>query len=168
MLTVDRVVAALGQLTPHASHLLRSFALAAPSVDRLAALEGIGEPQATIALLRAARELAQALDGQRRPPLSDHEEASVAPRFAQALALRATGGEAALILELVALAPALGPALEQQRDAETRSPRHRAETLLRWVAIVAIVALSAWFYWKDHDHPKFEPRPGMPGPLAPK
>jgi hypothetical protein len=168
VLTVDRVVAALGQLTPHASHLLRSFALATPSVDQLATLEGIGAPQAAIALLRASRELTQALDGQPRPPLTDAEEADQAPRFAQALTRRESTPEAELVLDLVALAPQLGPALERQRQADARSPRHRAETVLRWVAIVGIVALSAWFWWKDHDHPKFEARPGMPGPLAPK
>jgi hypothetical protein len=165
VLTVEPVVVALGRVTPHASHLLRTFALVAPSVGQLAALEGLGEPQAAIALLRAVRELQSALAAP-LPRLTDAQEQTEAPRFAQALQQRTPSADAALALELVTLAPLLGPALEQQRQADARSPRHRAETALRWVAIVAIVALSIWFWVRDHDHPKFEARPGMPG--APK
>ncbi len=163
MVTVERVVPALAALQPHHAHVLRAWALLpAPSLAALATLEGIGEGQASVLLLRATRALEAQLSAHELSPLTDHEEVLASPRFAQALAAAQPTDGATLALALTALAPQLKPALDLARQAEERSPRHRVEGVLRWVAIVAIVSLSLWIYVRDHNRPKMVPRPVLP------
>jgi hypothetical protein len=163
VVTVERLVPALASLQPHYAHVLRAWALLpAPSLSALAQLEGIGEHQASVLLLRAIRALEGALTAQAVAALDDAEEALASPRFAQALGAGQPNEGASLALTLCALAPELGPALEQARQTHERSPRQRLEGVLRWVAIAAILALSGWMYLRDHTHPKFMPRPVLP------
>ncbi|MEW5742020.1 MAG: hypothetical protein AB1938_24105 [Myxococcota bacterium] len=46
-------------------------------------------------------------------------------------------------------------------EAAARSPARARETWLRRLAIVAILALSAWFYWKEQQRPP-KPPPNIP------
>lgn len=56
--------------------------------------------------------------------------------------------------------------LVEAEEAAARSPARARETWLRRLAIIAILALSAWFYWKEQHKPP-QPPPPAHRPLTP-
>ncbi len=123
------------------------------SPDAFAAHYGVPLDAANRLLFRAAREFFAAFTRQPPPPLlADDEERRLAPVFAQALDDQVPS-EAfhELVVSLRGLQSHARELAQQLRDAEKAevdSPAYARETWLRRAAIVVILALSAWFYWK--------------------
>jgi hypothetical protein len=66
----------------------------------------------------------------------------------------------ALLQEVLAQKAAVDAAWRELQRAAEASPGRRAETWARRAAIVAIVALTAYFYWREKNKPP-EPRPRL-------
>lgn len=126
-----------------------------------AAHYGIDEAAADVLLFRAVAEWRARRHGTTPTVLPDGEEARQAELLRLALDAPAQAGElAAVVASLQALtthAETLRQKLAEADDAEVRSPEYARETWLRRIAIVAILALSAWFYkaelttwWQQH------------------
>lgn len=122
-------------LHPRALQVLRHVAFEGGDVDSLAQKYGIGRPQAQRLLARAL----EALDA--APLADDDDDQQVAKFLEQNQTLRALQAHADLLLA----------GLRAAETKEAQSPRRRVEPILRWVAIVIIVALSGYFWWKDRE-----------------
>lgn len=120
-------------LHPRALQVLRHVAFEGGDVDSLATKYGIGHPQAQLLLARAL----QALDS---APLEADE-----PRAALFLQQNQT------LRDLKTHAEPLQAGLRAAELKEASSLRRRVEPVLRWVAILIIVALSGYFWWKDRE-----------------
>jgi hypothetical protein len=118
-----------------------------------AAHYGISAEAADVLLFRASREFFEALSGRPGPGLlPDATEAQLAHRFGQAVEGAVPPPEFNdLILCLRGLnahARELRARLDAAEQAELTSPEYARETWIRRAAIVVVLALSAWFYWK--------------------
>jgi hypothetical protein len=134
------------------------------SPEACAALYGIGLPQWQVLFLEAARHLAGL-----RQPLPDAERLALAPRLENAL----QEGDPKLATLTLPLSD-----LIRQRDevraliaaaelAAAQSPERNRETWLRRVAVVLIIAVSIYVWWRDKDKPP--ETPGMRArPTAPR
>ena len=130
-------------LHPRDLHVLRHVAFEGGSVTSLAAKYGLSEAAAQTLLSRALRSL------QGLPLAPDAEE-----RPAEFLA--ADGQLAALRDNQVALEAGL----KQAELTAAQTPFRRHERVLRWIAIIVIVALSAYFWLQDREREHApQPRP---------
>ncbi|MBL8917600.1 MAG: hypothetical protein JNJ54_01970 [Myxococcaceae bacterium] len=125
------------------------------SFDQFAAFYGVAPAAAKVLLWRAVREFDAVVRGQPAPaPLPFELEARAAEALHAALEspLPPPSQELASLVEplraLTTHAPALRERLAAAERAELDSPAYARETWLRRLAIVLVLALSAWFYWK--------------------
>lgn len=124
----------------------------APSA--FAAFYGVSDGAAGVLLWRAAREFEAAVDGKTSPaPEDDAVELRDAQHLARALLDEVTAPPrftslAGHLRELTRHAEALRQRLADAERAELSSPAYVRETWLRRIAIVIVLALSAWFYWR--------------------
>lgn len=160
MLDVPAMLQLLEAAPPRSAQLVRRAVLEGLPLEALAALYGVPTPQARVLLFRALLEV-------RGGPGEVLEEAEEA----QEVAAYFGGGEAPRARSLRALTAAMGSAREAllaalaRRAAEHEaSPDRVREQWLRRAAIVAILALSAWFYWQERHRPLPPPekRPVLP------
>lgn len=139
--------------------LLARFVAAAPggpgrTTAAFATFYGISEPAAGVLLWRAAREFEAALEGAPAAVERDDTDQQSAGLLQQALssggAVEATRFThlASHLRELTTHADALRQRLAEAERAELTSPAYVRETWLRRIAIVVVLALSAWFYWR--------------------
>lgn len=146
----------LTQLHPrHAQVLVARFIAQTPAGDgrsfaEFASFYGVPEASAKVLLWRAVREFEAVLRGTPvGPPLPFEHEL----REAEALHLALEGAVASPIVTalraLTANAAVLRQRIRDAERAEVESPAYARETWLRRIAIVVVLALSAWFYWKD-------------------
>lgn len=123
-------------------------------------------------LLRAARDLGAALEGA-PPPRPDPfgVEASAAQALREHLehpppAAPAPEPLARALDALRSQGPEVRRELERLEAQDAASPARRRETHLRRAAVVAVLALTAWFLWQERlreaNRPRFEPRPTAP------
>lgn len=152
----DTSYRALTQLHPrHAQVLVARFVAQTPGGDGrafadFATFYGVPDASAKVLLWRAVREFEAALRGDPvGPPLGFDDEV----REAEALhaALERAGDAGTTVAALRALtthAPVLRQRIRDAERAEVESPAYARETWLRRLAIVVVLALSAWFYWK--------------------
>lgn len=115
------------------------------SCAQLAAHYGTSEQSAKLLVLYAARDFEAALNHHPSPPpLPDDEAHRAADALEASLDARATDLAAAL-LDLTTHADGLRHRLTEAERAELASPEYARETWLRRLAIVAVLAGSAWF-----------------------
>ncbi|MBX7098468.1 MAG: hypothetical protein K1X89_12195 [Myxococcaceae bacterium] len=132
MPSVEDYAQALQRVHPRSAQVLIAATLEGRSEAETAALYGLAaEPFATL-LGRATDELAHTLE-------------------------QPTAG---LLEALRAEATALRTRLEALERAELASPAHRRELWLRRLAILAILALTGYYWWRDGTPP-------LPGPTPP-
>jgi hypothetical protein len=126
------------------------------SLAQFAAFYGVPPAAAKVLLWRAVREFDAVVRGQPPPaPLPFELEARAAEALHGALEspLPPPSRELASLVEplhaLTAHATALRERLAAAERAELDSPQYARETWLRRAAIVLVLALSGWFYFKD-------------------
>lgn len=135
---------ALLEVHPRAAQVVATVALEGLSVETAAERYGTTAPAFAVNLCRATQALDDVLNGRTTPLRSDADDALAAEALA-----RGEGPLAALLAELRAHGPDVRLRLEQAaKDAETGPARTR-ETWLRRAAIVLILALTAYFWWRD-------------------
>ena len=147
---------ALTQLHPrHAQVLVARFVAKTPTGDgrsfrEFVAFYGVPEASAKVLLWRAVREFEAARQGvPAEPPVAFGEEVRQAEALHDALERVEPSPTVAALRALTANAPTLRQRIREAERAEVESPAYARETWLRRVAIVIVLALSAWFYWKD-------------------
>lgn len=164
MADVEQLFRALTSVHPRSAQVLmarffwRPAAGPGEQLGRLpaefAAYYGITPAAADVLVFRAATEFLHRLKGRPPPsPVPDAQEAPLARGFGQALEGAVPPGEFDdLVLSMRALqahARELSERLRAAEQAELASPGYARETWLRRLAIVVVLAVSAWFYWKD-------------------
>jgi hypothetical protein len=164
MPTSEELAAALMRAPPREAKVLSERLLANRSRAEAAAYWGIGLLAADVLVLRAGRALEAALEGAAlAPPLAFGLEATEARALA---GLEAPGPSvaplAALLRELNAQRePVTAHWRRLQAEAE-RSPRQQAETWARRGAVLLVIGLTAFFYWREQTKgpqaPRYEPR----------
>lgn len=111
---------------------------------------GVPEASAKVLLWRAVREFEAALGGLPvGAPLPFEQELREADALHLALESSAPTPIVAALRALTTNAAALRQRIRDAERAEVESPAYARETWLRRIAIVVVLALSAWFYWKD-------------------
>lgn len=145
---------ALGRMSPRLAQVLLRRFVEHRSRDEFGALYGLQLEQADRLVYRASRSLEAALAGMPEPgPMPDRQEIEQTHALLRA--------QPPFLTALSAQHEALSVALEQAaREAES-SPARAREEWLRRIAIVLVLALAGYFYWRDHFGPK-ERRPPEP------
>ena len=120
-----------------------------------ASFYGVPEAAARVLLWRAVVEFEAALAGRSAPgPLPFEEEQRRADALCAALDAplppqsQELGKTVEVLKALRANAPAIRERLARAEQAELASPEYARETWLRRIAIVVVLAVSAWFYWQ--------------------
>lgn len=159
---VDGLLAALNRLHPRALQVLLARFVAhtdsGPGRDRarFAAFYGVERSAADVLLFRAASEFEAALTGASTPPPRDFDdEQRASAELIAALespsppTSQRVGRLVDALRALTTHAAALRERLSAAERAELESPEYARETWLRRIAIVLVLALSGWFYFKD-------------------
>ncbi|MDX2013529.1 MAG: hypothetical protein SFW67_25275 [Myxococcaceae bacterium] len=159
---VEALFAACSRLHPRSLQvLLARFVAEGPSgpgrsAESFATFYGVDRQAAEMLLWRAATELEARLAGRPPPDPRPFADELVAARgLAEALASPLPASSPRLVTLVDALralsshAPAIRERLAAAEKAELESPQYARETWLRRLAIVLVLALSGWFYFKD-------------------
>ncbi len=131
---------ALAKTPARSAQVLAHRLLEAHTREECAALYGLSVDQWDVLFLRAARDFERAL-GREAPPAAD--EPQEAARLAQELsppllALSTHRDETRRLMD------------KAHADYEA-SPSHAVEVWARRIAIVVIIALTAYFYWREEQ-----------------
>lgn len=152
----DTSYRALTQVHPRSAQVLVAhFVAQTPKGDgrsftEFAGFYGVPEASAKVLLWRAVREFEAALRGAPvGPPLPFDQEVREAEALHIALERSASSPIIDALRALTTNAPTLRQRIRDAERAEVESPSYARETWLRRIAIVVVLALSAWFYWKD-------------------
>ncbi len=135
--------------------LLQRFVVETPrgpgrSAQDFAAFYGLQAQAADLLLWRSANDLEHVLNGQPGGALrSFEEEQREAAALAQSLSAEQPAGLGLSLLALRQHAAAIRAALSEAERVEAQSPARARETWLRRVAIVAVLAVSAWYSRKQ-------------------
>jgi hypothetical protein len=144
----------LERLSPRSAPALGLRLLEKRSRESCAGFFGISLDAFDVMLLRAARELAAVERGERVEPIGSYEEELNEARSLAAGRLPL----ASKLLSIEALAEPVKAQIEEAARANEASPKYRRETWLRRLVVVAIVAVTAWFYVQGQNR-KTPPNP---------
>jgi hypothetical protein len=155
---------------PRSAEVLSRVALDGWTVSTLAERYGIELASARRLLLRAARDFDAAAHHARTPapPLADDVEQALADALAASLDGQAPSEAVRPLADaLAALARHRDEVKRRLSEAElvaASSPARRRERWLNRLAIAALLALSAWLYWREQHQPPPAPppRPALP------
>ena len=147
---VEAWVGLLRQVPSRSAHVLAGRILEGVTREDSAARYCVSVEAYDVLLWRSARDLLAARRGEGPTrPLPYSEEAKLAAALAEALETK--GGtecpEAALLEELAVHATVVRSALAAAERADDASPARRREDVVRWLAVAALVALTAYFYF---------------------
>jgi hypothetical protein len=123
----------------------------------------VSEPAMGMLLMRSIREFEAALDGHRFIPQRFELELAALPEFVDRWKRSELPGHVSALVDSAVTRQEVKAGLEAAASAEDASPKGRLLGWLRWVAIVLIVALSAYLYWRD----EIASRPPVPR-IAPR
>lgn len=165
MSEVDALFRLLSAAPPRSAEVVKRHTLGKASVEQLAALYAVTPEQAKRVLLRALLDVesggtTRVADAD-EPALADAVLGPVAPPEPLAQKLRA------LIAALNAHADALRAALDEAAVAFEKSPDRTRDDWLRRLAIVVVLALTAYFYWREANKPKEWQRRPLLQPSSP-
>ena len=156
---------ALRALPPRsAAFLLRRLAQG-HSLEDCATFYGISAEAFSLHLLRSALTLAQHLSLPGRPPETDAEEALWARALAEALERESEvhppslRGAVSLCRRLRGVGPEVTQALQAAEQAEEASPARGREEWLRRLAILLLLAITAYLYFNRAEEPPARPPP---------
>ena len=147
--TPGALLLAFKRMSPRAAQVVQRASLDGLGLGALARKYGVSQRAAGVLLLRSVRELDAALGGTEPRPLPYEFELASLPAFLEGWRRADPFGPAALLVASTAAREELSVALAAAAAAEEASPRRRREGWLRWLAIIAILALSAYLYWRD-------------------
>jgi hypothetical protein len=162
-LSATELGAALRALPYRQSAFLVTRLLRDSPLEASAAVYGISPAAFSVHLLRAALALATAAALPCRPPADDAEEERWARALTGALEHEVAGvppslaTPVALCRRLRALGPEVVAALESAEREEEGSPRSRREDLLRRLAVLALLGLTAYLYCNRAEAPPEKP-----------
>lgn len=143
----------LSHAPPRSAEVVKRVTLEGLPLAELAALYGVDGPRAEVLVFRAFLDVHSGGTA----VLPDAEEATEVRAFFSG----AGGGTApplrALRGQLEANREALRALLEQAAAEWERSPARGREEWLRRLAIVLVLALSAFFYWREQHKPRPPP-----------
>jgi hypothetical protein len=157
-MTPAELTGVLLHMPPRSAQVLGHRFVQGLSREACAELYGVTPEAWDVLLLRATRDFT----GQRGPQPFELEQQQAAALRAQvednpALALNALATHREDVKRLLD---------EAEAQAEA-SPQRKRESLLRWIAIVTIAVLSAYFYWQQQEREKNQrraPHPTVPAP----
>src|SRR5262249_33277367 len=150
-MTPPELQAALARTPARSAQLLSHRLLEAKSREDCAALYGLPLEAWDILFLRATRDFERAL-GSRAPHSDDANEAAQAAQLSRALTPE--------LIELSDHRDELRRLIEKAQADWESSPGHTLEIWARRIAIIVIIALTAYFYWREEQQKK-------PVPYAP-
>ncbi len=162
-LSATELGAALRALPYRQSAFLVTRLLQDRPLEDSAAFYGISPAAFSVHLLRAGLALTTAAALPCRVPADEAEEALWARALTEALEREAAGvppslaTPVALCRRLRALGPEVAAALESAEREEEVSPRSRREDLLRRLAVLALLGLTAYLYCNRPEEPPEQP-----------
>ncbi len=167
MATPQQLADALRAIPPRAALVLGYRLLDGHGAAECAERYGLTQPSFDVLLLRSAHPFAQRFGFGHPLPDDFAAEQAIAFKLRADLESGADDPLAAPLKELAAHHEAVRQLLIEAEEAYQRSPAARRETWLRRLAIVVVLALSAWFYWREQQQaqPHLEGRDGqaLPG-----
>lgn len=152
-LSATELGVALRALPYRQSAFLVTRLLQGRTLEESAASYGISPAAFSVHLLRAGLAFTRAVALPCREPADDAEEALWARVLTEALEGEVTGVPPSLVTpvalcrRLRALGPEVVAALESAEREEENAPGRRWEDLLRWLAMLALVGLTAYLYF---------------------
>ncbi|HSP80811.1 MAG TPA: hypothetical protein VLQ93_19950 [Myxococcaceae bacterium] len=139
------------------------------SLEACAAFYGITPEAFSVHLLRAGLALTEATALPCRPPIDEAEEVEWARALSEALEEETAKVPSPLVrtVKLCRRLRELGPQVEATLEAaereEEESPKRRREELVRRLAILVLLALTAWLYLnRAEEAPEPPSRPPVP------
>lgn len=159
------LLSALERMPPRSAEVVKALALGGLDRAGMAERYGISPEAADVLTWRAARDLVAAIKNTREPPLPHEVELREAKALADALSSRSPHPLATPLLEIVAEREEVRAALAKAAAEAERSPARARETWLRRLAIAVLLALTAYFFWREQTKPLPPPEPR---PTAPK
>lgn len=165
MADVDALFRLLNDAPPRAAEIVKRVALRGLPLAELGALYGVDEARAEVLLFRALLDVRSG--GTAR--VSDAREPAELAAMRAGPAGAGEGSQARALLDrLTAHRVELTARLQHEAEAFARSPDRVRDERLRWVAIVVVLALTAYFYWREQHQPTvLLPRPTSAPQQAP-
>jgi hypothetical protein len=158
-MTPAELTQVLLQMPPRSAQVLGHRFLHGLDREGCAKLYGITADAFDVLLLRAARDF----QGKPLPETYDDER-----REAALLRVELEQGSNGL-LELFTHRDEVRRLLHEAEERAEASPERKRETALRWLAIIVIAVLGAYFMWKDHEreqNKRYAPYLTVPAPDA--
>ncbi|WP_043428392.1 hypothetical protein [Cystobacter fuscus] len=166
LFSTAQLLAALRALPYREAAFLLTRLTQGRSLEESAAFYGISPEAFSVHFLRAALGLSRAASLPCRPPENDAQEDVWARALAGALEQDTEGVPTALAATLAlcrrmrALGQEVTGALQAAEREEENSPRRRREDVLRRLAVLALLALTAWLYFnRPVEEPPKRPIP---------
>jgi hypothetical protein len=138
MSDVDDLFTLLSDAPPRSLEIVKRFALEGMTLEQLAALYDVGVPEARVLVFRALLDVESG--GTKR--VRDADEGELASPFVEKL----RGNREALLLRL-----------REAAVAFANSPDRTRDEWVRRLAIVVVLALTAFFYWRENSKPRPPP-----------
>ncbi len=162
MATAAELTQALRTIAPRPALVLTYRCLGAHPAADCATHYGIGVEAFDLLLLRSAAPLVERFGVDPKLPDAIEQEQAYATRLRQALEGGGSHPFAPVLLELTAQKDEVRAQLDAAEAAWQRSPAAARETWLRRIAILVVIALSAYFYWREQEakKPHLEDRQG--------
>lgn len=163
MSELDSLLRLLDDAPPRSAQVVRRYAIEGKSLEQLAGLYQVDLERAKVLVFRAFLDVQSG--GTAR--LSDADEV---PRIAAFFDSAASSDLRALKERFTAHAAAVQQRIDQATEAFEQSPDRQRDEWFRRVAIVVVIALSAYFYWRESTKPRppNEKRPLLvPAPATP-
>ena len=151
MSEVDALFRLLTDAPPRSSEIVRRVALAGMDFPQLASLYGVDLPRAQVLVFRALLDVISG--GSARVP--DSREPAEVEAMVSGTSSSGEGAEARKLWDRIRQN---GQALEEKLKQEARdfaaSPDRNRDEWLRRAAIVLVLALTAFFYWREQNKEK--------------
>lgn len=137
----------LSQMPPRSALVLSARLLEGRTREQCAAHFGVSLPAWDVLFLRAADALGHT---EAPPPRPHHEDVARAARLAKALEQQPPADPSVARLQaLSAHAAAVKALMAQAEVAHAKSPAATRELWLRRLGVVAVLAATAWFYFRS-------------------
>jgi hypothetical protein len=165
MSEVDALFRLLSDAPPRSAQIVKRYALAGASLETLARSFAISPAKVGTLVARALMDV----ESGGSLKVADAEEvAVVAALFSEEPARHPLAGRLhQLVRRLQASAEPLRQRLDEEARAFEESPDRARDEWLRRLAIAVIIALAAYFYWREASKPpKWERRPVFPSAPA--
>lgn len=166
MASAPHLLASLARMPPRSAEVVKAVTLLGLDRAGIAARYGITAEAADVLVLRSARDLVAAIRDTTAAPQSDDVERREAADLAKALADRSPHPLATPLFEIANDRDFVVEGLARAQAAAEQSPQHARELWIRRVLIAVLLALSAYFLWRDQTKPRPPPQP-RPGSTVP-